>query len=186
MADLPPFCRLNEVTLWYSALPGYLTIAEKCQLFGSQLQAIKSECQNVNLTRIRAHINQDSCFDFNDHSEFVDYFTNEFLPNWKSSRGYKFEFYFCSDDNSCAAFIESVLLMEQIKRCRDVIFEINLFFAAPPLRIRSIINWLFAEHSDGVDQKQHERLLKINVDSAIDEDIPNDRKICYQIKKVGN
>ena len=150
------------------------------------MQTIKPECKNANLTRIRAAITQSSPFDFNDHSEFVDYFANEFLPIWKSSRGYKFELYFGADENAAANAIESVLLMEQIKRCREIIFTIDLNYAAPALRIRSILEWLFAEHSDGVDQKRHERVLKINVFSVSNEAIQNDRKICKQIKKVDN
>ena len=187
LADLPPFCRFDEVTLWYSAIPGILTIAEKCKLFGVQLQTIKPECKNAKLTRIRATITQGSPFHFNDRSEFVDYFANEFLPIWKSSRGYKFELYFGADENAAASAIESVLLMGQIKRCREIIFTIDLNYAAPVLRIRSILKWLFAEHSDGVE-KGHERVLtiKINVVSVSDEAIQNERRICKQIKKVDN
>ena len=137
-----PFLRFDEVELDYNS--GSHLIANKCEIFASQLQNVarlseaNSICvwatvnQNIRMRRDRGH--------FLDHFQLLNHLRDVLLPICGYCRRYKFLIDLQSDKDAVANIIRAILRMKQIIDCPNVIIEFGGNSKHFPLGC--ISNWL--------------------------------------------
>ena len=116
----------------------------------------------------------------------LDYFRERLIPICDSSSVYNYNFFvdFQSDNDGTADFIEQILQMRSIIRCRDVLFHYaNETFIQLPVEV--ISNWLNRNSDDrigctGTGQSRKERYLAMNKQIKIQ----NSMEICDRMKMV--
>lgn len=162
-----PFLRFDEVELDYNS--GSHLIANKCEIFASQLQNVarlseaNSICvwatvnQNIRMRRDRGH--------FLDHSQLLNHLRDVLLPICGYCRRYKFLIDLQSDKDAVAEIIRDILRMKQIIDCPNVIIEFGGNYKQFPLKC--ISNWLLRNQNtdnggnEFANQDQQERILEI-------------------------
>ena len=165
-----PFLRFDEVELDYNS--GSHLIANKCEIFASQLQNVarlseaNSICvwatvnQNIRMRRDRGH--------FLDHSQLLNHLRDVLLPICGYCRQYKFLFplpWQTERQNKGSVLIKSILKMQQIIGCPNVIIEFGGNYKQFPLKC--ISNWLLRNQNTNnggnefANQDQQERILEI-------------------------
>ena len=130
------------------------------------------------MIEIYAFISQDYPNPFNNHSAILDCL--QLLGD--SSRGYKFQMFFCSDANVITNIISSILQMPPVKRCSHVEIDIPcLFGVQKQLPVEEISNWLGISVDDieTNDRKPREKYLKIKM-----HDIQNAREMINHLQMV--
>ena len=86
--------------------------------------------------------------DFSNHSQLLEHLLNRVLPICNSSRGYRFEIFFVSEENSATTVIvSSILHMSEIKRCSILEIHIN-YGEQNQLPVMAISNWLERPEDD--------------------------------------
>lgn len=185
LKDFPRFLRFNEVRLLYlddCQFPKIPTIPldVKCRLFADQLKTLKKALNYANHIYLDVDINSGNTFHFSDHSELIEYLSDEILPICDSARSYEFDVVFegdSGDENSASDFIDEILQTEGVKRCSNVKFCCQI---SPPthLPIECISNWLQVPYLCGNMRK--ERILDI----GIGRELQNARQLCDHLKEV--
>ena len=93
--------------------------------------------------KIDASIVQDNPSRFDDHDELLKYLSDRFLPICDKSRGYEFCIGFHLDANTTRFIIASILKMEQVDRCSNVVIDFPIDVDnGTKLPIDEISNWL--------------------------------------------
>lgn len=181
VVEFTKFLRFDEVNLWYCSW--YKPIEEKCRLSVALVESIKESLYHSSMIEFTSMvIDRTDRSAFSDHSQLLNYLRDEFLPSCYSLRGYKFEFFFHSDNNAGANVIASILQMDRIYCCSNV--EITLYGNAGQLElpIETISSWLHRKSSYGiVNEKQKGRSVKIWL-----RNIQNALELCDHLKKVIN
>lgn len=181
LTTLPPFLRFDEVSV---CLRGALSIEEKCEFIGSKLLPLKSALVDSNVVKFYAIISGNRNH-FSDHSQFLEFVQTRLLSNCGSSRSYKFEIYFKSDEQLATSAIASLLKMNEIKRSSRIKIEIEMFHRGDKhLPVEEISNWL-ENPSDGMEniaQIKKERFLEVDFDISCT--IQNAREMVDHLKEV--
>ena len=181
LPTLPLFLRFDNVRIWsdHADLP----IEEKCESIENHLLPLKLALCESNVVEFFACISQS---ERTHHSKLLEYIRNRFLPNFNSSRSYKFQFWFDSDVNSDTDVIASILEMDEIKHCSNV--EIKTIFGEQKrLPVDEILNWL--ERSSDVAKNslrsQRERFLEIYCHDQLPYNkIQNAREMLERLARV--
>ena len=178
LANLPQFLRFDCVKLCYLSSLYATTIEKKCQSAVDCLQRLK--LNDSSLIHFNGTISKNNPSHFSDHSQLLDHLQNELLPICGSSRCYKFEIYFHSDQVSCADLFVKILQIPRIDCCSNVEIKFNGFTWGLPINfpIEPISNWLHRS-CDGIKEKSKERFLRIYPFSFLCA-----RELCNHLKKV--
>ena len=160
LTTFPLFLRFDNVKIWCKY--DDRLIEEKCEFIERQLLPLKPALNDSNVVQFTAIISRRDCRYFSDHSKFLEYIRNQFLPICNSSRRYKFKIWFYSDENSNTNVIASILKMEEIKHCSNIEIEI-IFGEQKRLPVEEISNWLESSAGGAKNSLQNERarLLRI-------------------------
>ena len=106
-------------------------------------------------------IDQSNPSRFYDHDEVLKYLHNRLLPICDKSRGYEFCIGFNSDANTARFIIASILQMDQIDRCSNVVIDFSIDVDdGTKFPIEEISNWLHRSCDGG---GQRERSFSINL-----------------------
>ena len=166
-----PFLRFDTIRLDYNA--GSHQIANKCEIFASQLQKL-SRLHEANSISVWASVRQKGHGYFIDHTQFLEHLRNQLLPIFGYCRRFEFRIGLRSDK---ANIITSILEMQQIIGCPNVAFRLPIYNhnnQHEHLPIETISNWL---HRNGntvnggnevANQSQQERVLEIEVENISD------------------
>ena len=166
-ASFPSFVRFDNATILLSAsffdekdegeeLWDRQPIAGKCQLLEDQLKLIKPALEG-SIMKIDASIDQDNPFCFDDHHEFLKYLSDRFLPICDKSRKYEFWIGFASDANTAKCLIASILKLEQVDRCSNLILWTSTADRTK-LPLDEISNWL---HRSCDNQRERSLTIKL-------------------------
>ena len=123
--------------------------------------------------KIEANIDQDNPFCFDDHHELLKYLSDRFLPICDKSRGYEFSIGFASDANTAKCLIASILKLEQVDRCSNLILWTSTADRTK-LPLDEISNWLHRSCDN-----QRERSLTIKL-----PEIANIAEVVTHLKEV--
>lgn len=158
---LPTFLRFDNVQLLYDT-NNTKPIEEKCEFIKSQLLPIKLALNGSNMVNFHACIRQENCH-FNDHSQLLECIRNRFLPICNSFRGYTFEINFLSDPNTNTTVIASLLKMDELKRCSNILIKLRASVIQSRLPVEEISNWLekSADGMENIRKNQNERFISI-------------------------
>ena len=187
LALFPAFLRFGGVHLRYTSL-GYVSIAEKCDLFDKCLQfdgclqSIKPALNDSNLIHFECIVSENARSEFSNHQTLIKYISDRLLTICESSRKYSFFIRFASDENSASNIIASILQMSQICRYGCFGIHIGLICTNPTqLPTETISTWL-NRNSDAMEihQKRKCRILHIHA-SATFQNIP---EMCDLLKTV--
>ena len=176
----PQFLRFEKVYLPYCI--GSQTIGEKCELFGATLTSIKAPLNESKEISFASYVKQNDSSQFNNHTTFLSYLRDEFLPICDSSRRYTFIVWFYSDENDATKVIDSILKMPQIARCSNVVIELYLIIDPIQLPVETIAQWLNQQSDERIglfDQKKEEKFLTI-----FSHQIQNVLEVRDHLKKV--
>ena len=160
-----PFLRFDAIRLDYNA--GSHQIANKCEIFASQLQKL-SRLHETNSICVWATVNQKGRGYFIDHTQLLEHLRNRLLSICGYCRQYKFLISLKSDKGTVANIITSILQMQQVNECSNVGISLVIPNQYEQLPIETISNWLHRNHRNtdngGNEFVNHkERLLEINI-----------------------
>ena len=156
----PSFFRFDKIDIYFSTpgIWGLQPIAGKCQLLEDQLKLIKPAL-NGSILYFDIIIDQSNPSCFYDHDQVLEYLRNRLLPICDKSRGYEFWIGFYLDANTTRFLIASILQMDQIDRCSNVVIDFSIEVEnGTKLPIEEISNWLHRSYDN-----QRERSLSINL-----------------------
>ena len=147
------------------------------------LQPLKRALNDSIVITFHAQINYNDSSCFNGRAQFLNHIQNEFLPICASSRGYRFDIDFFSDENDGANAIASLLNIFAIKCCLNV--EITIKSSGSGLQmqlpVEFISSWLNqkCERINETCEDAKELILRIYSCK-----IQNPLEMCDYMKKV--
>ena len=159
----PSFFRFNKIDIYFSTFRIWDTqpIAGKCQLLEDQLKLIKPAL-NGPILYFNIIIDQSNPSCFYDHDQVLESLRNRLLPICDKSRGYEFWIGFYLDANTIRFIIASILQMDQIDRCSNVVIDFSIEVEnGTKLPIEEISNWLHRSCNGGGHRERRERFLFI-------------------------
>ena len=182
LADLPQFLRFDRVELKYqrSVYEYAPSIAEKCQSAVNYLQRIK--LNNSSLIHFIGTIDKNNRSHFSDHSQLLNHLQNELLPTCGSSRRYKFEISFLSDEfSSHTNLIAKILKVPRIDCCSyvDIFLHGHKTFITHPFSIEPISDWLHRNYNGIAGNSKDILFLRICPFNSLWA-----RKLCDHLKEV--
>ena len=185
-----PFLRFDDVKLYYNG--GSHPIANKCEIFASQLQKLP-RLNQANSICVWANINQKGGYYFIDDIQFLDHLRNRLLPICGYCRQYKFRIGLKSDyaDNYAVTnIIPSILQMQQVNECSNVVIhfgEVRPIQFDYRLAVETISNWLHRNKNTDNDGKefanQNHQGRVLSIEAVY---ISNVLEIVNHLKKVFN
>ena len=140
-----PFVRCDAINLDYSV--GSHLIANKCEVFVSQLQKVP-RLNEANSISVSANISQKRRGDFRDRTQLLEHLRNKLLPICGYCRWFEFRIGLGSNIDAFTNIIASILLMQQVNECSDVVIRlVKPIIPIPiqydcPLPVETIANWL--------------------------------------------
>ena len=142
-----PFLRFETFYMLYN--DGSISIDEKLHLLQDQLQLFGTALSDLKKITLTVRINKNDHSQFHNRTQLLDHIREQLLPICDSSPFYSFNIDFQSDRDAAGNFIDQILQLPSINRCRDVYFQYkNETFIQLP--VDSISNWLHRNSDDGI------------------------------------
>ena len=166
--SIPRFVRFKSVRICYNN--AYKSNEKKRETCEALLHRLKP---NIFCSRLEflAEIDELEPSFFPKSSILLDHIRNKLLPNFNDCRQYEFSVEFCSEKETVAEFIASLLQMEPIRLSSSVSLCL-IGSRSPPVRlpIKIIENWLISGNYDQIcDNRQItemvERVLRVKMDA---------------------